>query len=127
MPTIRTVMTGQRKVNRQEAAIEGVLAGFRLKDKRLSLRIASATLDMDGCKAILEGVTEARLHGRNAVYLAFLLRWGDRITVFGWLSKYGLQGRGLGFTDPEPKDMAQREAEAENKLFQYEAENWEYF
>jgi len=77
-------------VNRQEAAIEGVLAGFRLKEKRLSLRIASAILDIEGSKAVLDGVIEARLHGRNAVYLAFLLRWGDRITVFGWLSKYGL-------------------------------------
>ena len=56
--------------------------------------------------------------GYEGVYMFFYLRPGDRITVQGYVTKRGSLHctGGLGFRDPQPADLEERENEAQAKL-----------
>jgi len=110
--TIREVKPGQKKPIEWHQWT-GEVARVKFVDKTLFIYFGQGE--------------EARIRNRSSLYLYFLLRPGDKIVITGRLTKYGLQGFELGYSDPEPTDMNAREAEANEKCSEFEFNNPEYF
>ncbi len=111
------------RLPRAEMELLGSLYRLHLIDRTLTLEVNPTKITVDECNVRpdeIGGNIEVRYSGRNAIYFAFLLRLEDKIACYGLLSNYGLQGRVMGFQEPEPVDMVQREAEAEIKLAEWE-------